>query len=250
MEHSLFDRLRQKRMTVRLFICLFAIAAFYAAVCTPLSRFVLSDVLLSGTMLPLFLDALLLICNYLFYWIAFAFLVFALIRRDLRSCKPMLAVYAAAVVFRYLANQIADFCVVGFPPINDFFSLYLPYCLLDVLFDFLQMGIVVWVTLALKSGANNPNGILESEMPLTKLWDWKKRSLRAVFCAAAVPAAVRLLSRIRYDIWYGIPRGMSDLLWMIAAYLFDVACLWIGYFFILILFNRFWGREKEANSEG
>jgi len=246
MELSLFDLQRKKGMTVRLFAWLFAIAVFYAAVCTPVSRFVLSDVLLSDTVLPFFLDALLLICNYLFYWIAFAFLLYALLRFDLKACAPMLAVYAAVVVFRYLANQIADFCVFGFPTVNEFFSLYLPYCLLDVFLDLLQMGVVVWGTLKWKSGARNPAGLLDAEMPVTKIWDWSKRCLRAVFCAAAVPAAVRLASRVIYDVWYGAPRGLSDLLWMIVAYLFDVACLWIGYFLLVLLLNRIFLREKKA----
>lgn len=245
----MFDRCRKKRLTVHLFVWLFAIALFYAAVCTPLSRFVLSDVLLSDTALPFLLDALLLFCNYLFYWIAFAFLLYALLRFDLRACTPLLATYTGVVVFRYLANQIADFCVFGFPPINEFFSLYLPYCLLDVFLDLAQMGIAVWVTLTLKRGASAPEKLLSSEMPTERLWDWKRRTLRAAFLIALVPAAFRLVSRVIYDVWYGAPRGLSDLLWMIAAYLFDVACLWIGYFLIVLLINRFFMVERNARSK-
>ena len=242
----MFDRCRKKRLTVHLAVWLFAIALFYAAVCTPLSRFVLSDVLLSDTLLPFLLDALLLFCNYLFYWIAFAFLLYALFRFDLKDCVPHLAIYAGAVVFRYLANQIADFCVFGFPTINEFFSLYLPYCLLDVFLDLVQMGIAVWIVMTLKNAATFPDKLIVTELPVTKLWDMNKRVLRAAILISAVPAAFRLVSRVIYDVWYGAPQGLADLLWMIAAYLFDLVCVLLGYLVLVLLLNRFFLAEKKA----
>ncbi|MBO5295090.1 MAG: hypothetical protein J6B71_07615 [Clostridia bacterium] len=119
-ELSLFEGYRRKKLTVRLAICLFAIALFYAAVCTPIARFVASDVLLANTVLPSVIDIVILFFNYSFYWISFGFLVYAIHRLGAKSCAPLFAVYGGAVVFRYLANQMADFCVFGFPSINDF----------------------------------------------------------------------------------------------------------------------------------
>lgn len=245
----MFDRCRKNRLTMYLAVWLFAIALFYAAVCTPLSRFILSDVLLSGTVLPFLLDALLLFCNYLFYWIAFAFLLYALFRFDLKACVPLLAVYVGAVVFRYLANQVADFCVFGFPTINEFFSLYLPYCLLDVFLDLVQVGIAVWIAVSLKNAATLPERLIFSELPITKIWDMKKTVLRAAVWISVVPAAFRLVSRVIYDVWYGAPQGLADLLWMIAAYLFDFVCVLLGYLVLVLLLNRFFLDEKKAKRE-
>ena len=249
MELSLFERCRKKKLTVQLAVWLFVIALFYAAVCTPISRVVASDILLADTVVPLIIDVLGLLCNYLFYWAAFAFLLYAVFRLEIKNSIPLLAVYAGAVVFRYLANQIADFCVFGFPSVNDFFSLYLPYCLIDMLLDLAQIAVAVLLILCLKKRAANAQTAVFEELPVTKLFDYKKTVLRAGVLLGIIPATAQLISRVIYDIWYGAPTGLADLLWMIVSYLSDLAFVLIGYAVIVLFLNRFCLSEKKAKLE-
>ena len=87
---------------------------------------------------------------------------------------------------------------------------------------------------------------LEKAFPITKLFDWKSVFLHSVICVAAIPAAVQLISRVIYDISYGAPTSIIDLLWMIVSYTSDVANLFIGYLVIVLLLNRLHMREEKA----
>lgn len=245
----MFEGYRRKKLTVRLAICLFAIALFYAAVCTPIARFVASDVLLANTVLPSVIDIVILFFNYSFYWISFGFLVYAIHRLGAKSCAPLFAVYGGAVVFRYLANQMADFCVFGFPSINDFFSDYLPYSLLDMLLDVIQMTLAVLLTHHIQRISKEMQRDALKELPLTGLFDLKKYISRNALFVAMIPAAFKLISRLIYDAWYGAPRGLGELLWMIVSYFSDIACIMIGYAVIVLLLNRCRLDEIKAKNE-
>lgn len=127
----------------RFAVLIFALTLFYAAVCTPLYLFFSSDILFDDSVLPLLWDVLMGACNYLFYWVGFAFLLFLGARYSLRGCKAFFAVYAGAVLFRYVANQLSGFLVMGFPTWSKFASSDLPELLFCIVMDLVLMAFAV-----------------------------------------------------------------------------------------------------------
>ena len=61
-----------------------------------------------------------------------------------------------------------------------------------------------------------------------KFFDFKLPAQKTLFWAILLPCAIRILSRIIYDIFQGAPQGIVDLVGMIVFYLFDVLIFFIA----------------------
>lgn len=246
MELSLFDLCRKRNLNLRMLIFLFAITLFYAVICTPVSLLVSSDILLSETVLPLLIDVLMLLCNYLFYWVSFAIVLYAIGRFEVGNCISLFGIYVGAVFFRYLANITAGFLVIGFPTWEDFLSDHLLYLLIDIGMDLILMAVMVLiVSLTFKKASANSSPL--AGLPIDRLFDLKNPIQLAAFWSAVIPAAVQLISRVFYDaFYYGAPTSLIDLLWMVIYYVSDFANVVIGYLVIVLILNRIFMKEEKA----
>lgn len=249
----------------RFAVLIFALTLFYAAVCTPLYLLFSSNILFEDSVLPLLWDVLMGACNYLFYWGSFAFLLFLGARYSLRQCKAFFAVYAGAVLFRYTANLLASFLVMGFPTWSTFASSDLPYLLFDVVMDLVLMSLAVLAfhlivdQTPLNIAANGSLMQAEEDVDCPRLQLWcdaqklydKSNALhRTAVWMGLIPAGLKMITRIIYDISYGAPTDGVDLMWMIVYYVIDILCAVVGYLVILFLLNhllsRFYDGEARA----
>ena len=100
MELSIWTEER-RRKTVRTGGWILAgIALFYAAVCTPVYLWSVSDVVIADTAFPAVWDMVQQLVHYCFYWTAFAFLIYLAARYTLRACRGFLFWYAACAAVR------------------------------------------------------------------------------------------------------------------------------------------------------
>jgi len=251
---SVFDLCRKQKLTKGFLLSLCGISLFYAAVCTPVFHMLSSDILLQNSMYPLLLDFLMQFLNYLFYWVAFAFLLYTYFRFDVEKFRSFLWIYALVVVLRYLANLIAGFCMIERPMWEDFLTMYLPYLLLDILLDLAQMGALIWILRSVKRRgtmqARRKGGeLLLTNLPISGMFDFKNPISRSAFFASSIPAFVQLVSQIIFDLFYGAPTGLSDLLWMIFYYLLHAVYLFVGFLVLILLINHFYLNEEKARME-
>ena len=246
MELSLFEQSQKKKLTCRAAVLLFGIALFYAAVCTPLYLMMSSDILWAETPLPMLLDVIMTLANYSFYWIAFAYAGYMIYRLNLTSAIPMLAVYVGASVFQYAANLLSGYFVIGFPTWEDFASDELPYLIINTFLNFVLMAVAVGLAWWLEKKQGKRDQRLTEELPLCRLFSFQKGIQRAAWIIACIPAAAQFLSRVRYDIAYGAPRGWLDLIWMIVYYCSDILNVLIGYLVIVWVWNQISVKETEA----
>ena len=235
-------------------VLLFSIAAFYAAVCTPLYHIFNSDILLRDTVLPQILDVIMLVLNYAFYWISFSFLIYAATRIGISYCKPFYVIYASAVVFRYLANLVSGFLTMGIPLWREIQSDYLPYFFLDILLDLLMMGILIGLLYALVRRFSLYNNYKRDQffaqtIPFAKFVDSNNPVWRMLLWVSLIPSALQLLSRIRYDIFYGVPKGWIDLAWIIVGYTSDIAFFLFGVIAMLWGINHLYILEEKARQD-
>lgn len=235
-------------------IWLFSISVFYAAVCTPLFHIINSDVLLADTVLPLALDLLMQVLNYLFYWGAFSFVLYAVFRFGFSNCRSFFLIYCGAVLFRYVANLLTGFLTMGFPLWREIVSDYLPYLIIDIVLDIALLGTlnaILYATVRRYALYNKMkrDAFFNTHMMFQRLFDRKNPILSAAFWASLIPSAVQLVSRVIYDISYGAPTGPIDLLWMIVYYLSDFVFLLIGLLLIIRILNGLYISEEKARLE-
>lgn len=261
---KLSEDFTQSRLQLKFYALFQAVIVLaYAFICTPVSAYLNSDILLAGTILPLLLDAVMLLLNYLFYWMSYAALLFLCLDKGFRACRTVLIVYAAAVFFRYPLNLIGGSLVLGFPTASVFLSQELPEMLFGMGMDLVLIAVALLPLRYLlrhlpQSGINVPDPAeltLPSCLPIGRWLEKGNIVLRTVLFLALIPAGIQLLLRLYYDIFFwGAIRGWLDLLWVILYYLSDLVFIPVGYLVMIVLINRLylflWKRKNTASATG
>ncbi len=253
MKLNLFEVCRKQKMYRGFAVYLFSIALLYAAVCTPIYHIVNSNILLAGTVLSLLLDIFMQLLNYLFYWGAFAFVLYAGLRFGIANSLSFLLTYGGAVAFRYTANLLAGYLTKGFPMFGEFIERDLLYFLIDIVMDIVQLLVFLWILSAVKNKYDiayfKKNGdMIFSYMPFSKPFDFQNPIQRCCLWGALIPSSVYLVSRIIYDCYLGAPTDLIELLWMILSYLSDLVFILIGYFFSVLFLNKLYEKEMDAKA--
>lgn len=243
MENALLLSLLKRRLLRSYALWLVLLSVFYALICTPLSLFLTSDVLLADTVLPMLMDGVMWVCNYLFYWISFAFLLYAFCKFGFHGTVGIAVIFGACTFFRYTANLLAGFCMIGFPTSGEFWNLYFPYLMLDILMDLVQLSIV-YLILWCCAKDREP---LAKGLPIAGLFAKGNRPAFVAALFAIPPAALQLIGRVIYDINFGAPAHIVDLGWMIFGYASDLVGFAAGYCVIVLLLNQFYLNETKLS---
>ncbi len=179
------------------------------------------------------------------YSVAFSFFVYATHRYTLRGALPFFGIYVGLTALRRVASLLLELLLSGAIGADDVSSVIIYFLL-----DFLTCGIVVaiaayefkkfgrylteWKRIQRDLG-NDPTP--PALCPFEKVFS-KKNPLQV--CALKVGvllSAVKIISRIIFDLYIGAPTGISDLLIMIIYYLSDILIGVIVYAAMLGLFR-------------
>ncbi len=248
---STYESIHYKAFCKRLTVTLAAIIGCYACICTPIYLWTTSNILVQQTVFPIIWDYVMMAVNYLFFWVGFSAVIYATFSYGLVTLKQLLPLYGLAALVRYFANLLASYFVMGFPTAEDFFTLTLWFTLLDVLLDCVLMGVVVLIVyMLLKKRVHAPDACyhLKDYLPYQSTFALSNPLCRAAFLASLLPSAIRLLSRVRYDLYIGSAQSRVDLIWQIVSYASDVLLAPIGYLVMLLLINRMYLLHEEAHA--
>ena len=257
MENALFDRARLKRLKRQFLIFLIACVVFIAAVYTPVYLLLSSNVLWRNSIfLLLWMELLEPLMNFVFYWGSFAFLVYMYLRFGKKQIKPFVLIYAVAVTARYFITLIVNFLLMAFPGWDVLLGEELPSALFTIVMDGLQMlGVLLIAEYCcrrpLMSSKTYQKGAEGEEMmadlfPIKTLFNLKDPLSRLCFFAALIPAGIKLLSRLYYDIFFwGLPTDAGEWILVATYYVGDVATLFIGYFVLLYLLQTLYADEAK-----
>ncbi len=255
-EQNLFLNERKKKRCKQLSFALGGIALFYAVVCTPVYLILVSDVLYADTVLPFLWDILMKVCNYLFYWLSFAYLFYSVLLCGVKNSMGVVIVYAVVVPIRYFANHFASYVINGSQSTDEFLSDYLPYILLDTVLDGVQfalaLGMIAWLLqkyLSPMATEKQRSTFLSSNMPLEARFKGADPIAKIACWIAAIPAFFQFVSRLIYDFSMGLPSNLFGILWMLGAYLSDIAFAVIGYLLLALLLNRLYLADLKAQCE-
>ena len=99
-----------------------------------------------------------------------------------------------------------------------------------------------------RSWAESVNGIIKEyddipAFPFKKTFDLHNPLQRSAFIMAIIMGSIHIASRIIYDLYYGLPSTLVDLLWMVTYYLSDVVSALIMYLIAIFFFVKL--NEKD-----
>ena len=221
------------KMRFFLIACIFY--AVYSLVLLPLSEYVGSNIIFSGTYLY---EILVFLCTATelaaFSWV-FAFLISTRFAYGASASIRVLGLYAGALLIRYLATFLVSWRMEGFSGSDILFELI--FIVVYILLDVTQAAVVLFVThmllrtrdamytvraqALLSKGDCAPDPLVEERS--SSFWTMSGPLSAATLWAGALIAFVRVVGRAIYDIGYGAPTDGVDLAWMIVSYLADIA---------------------------
>ncbi len=249
MQDAAFTAYRRRKTLWSYSLWMLGLLLVHALVFNSIFLWVTSDVLLKDTVLSLILNILSDVFNYLFYWVSFAFLIFAMARFSLGTALGIGGIFMSGMALRYLLDTLVGYLIMGFPTLDDFW-----YSLSELgivlAFDLVLAAIAflfIYVFVASAKASLEKKTVVAAWMPPRSFWHLRNPILKAAFVSSAVVGSVQILYRIYYDVAFiGAPTGTVDLLWMITYYLSDLLMILIGYIVIQLFLNQLYMKELRS----
>lgn len=260
MQNLLFDELcikrTKKHFLIFAIVCVAAVSVLYRPIYVLLS----SNVIWRGSIiLDVLTELIEPLIDFSFYWGSFAFLIYTYLRFGKKQIGFFTIVAVTTIVARQFLPLLVGYLIMSFPDASSFFGLDFPSALLTIGMDALQMlGVLLLAEFCCRrplmraktySKGAVDKGIIADCFPLEGLFDLKKPLQKLCFFAALVPAGLKILSRIYYDIVWGMPTEVAEWLLMATYYIGDIASLLIGYFVLLYLLQMFYTNEIKRQTQ-
>jgi hypothetical protein len=195
-----------------------------------------------------------LLLDLALYAVAFSFFVWAIHQYGFRTSFPFFISYAVLTAARRILALLLELIFAGAVGADDFVSIgiYFVFDLLTVAvvltviaYEFQKYNsyLIEWKKVQRDLGNHQDAPIL---CPFEKLFS---RANPLQVCALKVSillSAVKIVSRIIFDVFYGAPTSISDLLIMIIYYLSDILIGVLVYAAMLWIFGLLY-KETSAN---
>lgn len=245
----------KKRLSMTL-ICstaiLFSLTSFVLA---PLYTYTCSDVIFSVTVLPEIIEIIMDIIDVVTYAICLSTIIYSIFKFSFKGSLHLGAIYCTAVFLKYTANLVLTFIFDGTIGFNDFLYVII-YFIMDeivlLLVSALSSSFIrkYYEKKALTEKANNRLGIKnvttqEEVFNTSKIFSRKNPLQASALTMGVILSIIKILSRIRYDIYIGAPASVADAMWMSAYYLSDLLIIPIAYAIAWLMVSRFEKKEQE-----
>ena len=173
------------------------------------------------------------------YAVCFSAFIYSVDKLGTKHSFALVVTYCVAVLLRYIANVIVQTFLDGvFPSFRDL-SPASWGCLFDIL---IALAVILIAHLCFKNiGKNKAKNAC---LPFEKLYESSNPLQKASLLTGILLASIKVLTRVIYDIGYGAPTSILDLLRMIVYYLSDVLICVIIYLASLLLIMYF---DKKNN---
>ena len=223
-----------------------------------------TDIVLYESVLPEALGILIELTEILIYAFAFSLLIGAtFFGYSLRSVLGLSGILSAACLFRRLCD-LAGILIV-FQEIDVAEDL-IP-CITYLLMDLILIWVIIWLIRrryarymrkkALKAFIEKSSSLFDDQAPHTtniseyypfqKIYSNKNPIQVCLLIIAVIRSAVKILSRVIYDIDYGAPEGIGEILTMAVYYCSDLLIGIIFYAVATLLLGRFFRGFTESN---
>ena len=204
----------------RIFLIAFCAAVFLLmeAVFTSIYIFVYSDITLSSGILPVILELLMKFIEIFAFGVCYALVIFYAITDTRKMAFSLCGIYVCATLLRRALSLAISYLNYGFIDGSDIYnvSVYSVFEILQILFVLIS-ALIVSRSYTQKNAIDNVNGKFYANV-YSKGNPFKKCAITAGIMLAAVNVGMRIF----YDVSYGAPDGIGEVLIMTAYYLSDV----------------------------
>lgn len=241
-------------LLVRIELTLALIAAtaciVFAFVLSPLTAYANND----GTIpyLPDILETLQWFLNLTVFFICYALTEYCIYRFDRSSYCIIIVTYASFTVLKYVLNVCSAFFVFDTVPIGEELLVQLTLVGVNTVAELLQYIAVVTAALLILEKHKKLSLISEKNaakigvafdkrdkvFPMNSLLSFKNPLQKATFVSSIIVVFFMVSQRIFYDISIGLSSSLTDMLWMILAYLSDAVFGAIGYIIGILVLNK------------
>ncbi len=240
-ERKPFFMLTVKKKTKALFTAfIFGAYAVYSYILLPLYVYLCSDIMYVDTVLPNIVEAVYTLIELSVFVLSFAFIIYHGIKYSLKDAKYFILAYSGAILFKYLSNYLITSVMEGGLSLVSFKNVGIL-----ILIEAFQVGVLVFCVRTIRNECSAALDAGRSCFPLQKLFDLGNPMQRAAFIGALIICVLKIITRIIYDITYGMPDSLLEVLVMVGYYSLDIVVGVMCYFaeiWILMGLN-----EKEAD---
>ena len=231
---------RKKRIERHGGLLMLALTCFFVFVCTPVYVFSSSNIMISRTIFPVLWDFVQDVSHYLYYWVAFAFLIYISARYSIKSTGFLALVFTGCSFMKYLLSLLLVNLIN-----SDWSSMnyHLYYVSVDVLGDLVLLGIAFLICYLLLHRKREEKNI---DFDFSRICHISNLVLKCTLLISLVLMVSRLGSRIVFDINNGAPRGIIDLLGMILYYLGDLGSGVVGYLLMFLILSKIHLKDESS----
>lgn len=256
MLNTTISNITKKRLLRTLIVTTAILFSLSCFVLSPLYTYMCADILFAATAMPEIIEIIIDITDIVTYALCFATIVYSIFKFSLKGSVSMLVSYGIAVFLKYSANLVVTFIFDG--SVSPSSAVYV------LLYFALDMIILLTVALSTASifrkynekrnitkKANNALGkatpsIEEELFGGNKLFVRANPLHRSALLTGIVLSAIKIVTRILFDIAYGAPTTLADALWMIAYYVSDILIAVIVYAISVYMFTHFNSKEQKV----
>ena len=218
-----------------------------------------TDIVLYTSVLPELLDVLMDITEIAVFALGFGIFMYACFHRATKNQKlGLVGIFSGAVLFRRLCDLLVSLIIFSAIDIENLIYAVV-YLLLDLL---LVWGISLFIHL--RSNRYFKNIILKAKasalfkddlpvdlkkedlFPFKKLYSKENPLQSCALWSGIILSAVKIVSRMLYDIGYGAPSGIMEILIMVVYYGSDIALGILFYFGALFVLTRIFRAKSKS----
>lgn len=249
----------EKKSKKRLYRCMIlTCAVLYGAtsfVLSPLLVITSNNIVYATTNIPDFIGLASDMVIIGAYALSFSMIIYSVYRFNLRNSVMLAMTYCSAAFLRYTADIIITVIADGQISADDILAVMM-YFFFDVA---LTLAVMLFINSSMKkfyrqfSAVERANAILHKEkvrardriFPFSKILSTKNPVQNAALKTGIMLAAVKILTRVIYDLYYGGPQNVTDAIWMAVYYLSDVLICVIVYLISLLCLSYFDKKEQK-----
>lgn len=210
-----------------------------------------SNIMFSKTMLIEIAELLYQVVEIAAFFVAYAYVIYAMYQGGARHTVPYVIVYAAAISARYVVLFVLDWVCFGLK--SEDVPVALLFVLVNIFLELLQYALIWAIAYLNVTAFNKQVAIMQKGAARLKdtsvererlIFPYQKIAIRqdplrfSALLVALLVGAIRVINRMIYDFGYGAPTDLIDTLWMILYYSVDILIGVACYFVLLFIIKK------------
>lgn len=252
--------MKTKRTHLMMLAVTFGLYAILSFGFTLLLQYANTDIVLYASVLPEALAILIELTEILIYAFGFSLMIGASFSGfSLPSVLGLGGILSCACIFRRLCDLAVILIVFQELGIEDLIE-STTYLLLDLILIWIILWLIRWQLAryarkksdlikgsALFSSDSPSPSDLSDFFPFQRIYSKKNPAQTCILCIAVIRSAVKIISRIIYDIDYGAPEGFGEVVTMAVYYCSDLLIGVIFYALATLFLGKFFRRFTPSN---